>query len=209
MYRENRCRRKHHQLLHVEKGLEKEVQGEQSPAESSIAASVSGSAQGEEQWSLGQLAAQWIRTPKGGPCLAFWDSGSQVTLITNRAVQAMGLQAVPSPFVRLQCVGNDRGTTAKARYKVPLLDIGGRVVTLLAFGIENIMSPWQEGDLASMKAAFPDVPTGGGRGSEPARGARQPQPIPSGEEKSWRCRIVREPVRNRVHRLRQAASSER
>ncbi len=48
--RENRCRRKHHQMLHVEKGegLEKEVQGEQSPAESSIAASVSGSAQGEE-----------------------------------------------------------------------------------------------------------------------------------------------------------------
>jgi hypothetical protein len=69
--RENRCRRKHHQLLHVEKGLEKEMQGEQSPAESSIAASVSGSAQGEEQWSLGQLTAQWIRTPKGGPCLAF------------------------------------------------------------------------------------------------------------------------------------------
>jgi hypothetical protein len=84
-----------------------------------------------------------------------------VTLITNRAVQAMGLQAIPSPFVRLQCVGNDRGTTAKARYKVPLLDIGGRVVTLLAFGIENIMSPLQEGDLASMKAAFPEVPTGG------------------------------------------------
>jgi hypothetical protein len=74
--RENRCRRKHHQLLHVEKGLEKEEQGERSPAESSIAASVSGSAQGGEQWSLGQLAAQWIRTPKGGPCLAFWDTGS-------------------------------------------------------------------------------------------------------------------------------------
>ncbi len=159
--RENRCRRKHHQLLHVEKGLEKEVQGEQFPAESSIAASVSGLAQGGEQWSLGQLAAQWIRTPKGGPCLAFWDTGSQVTLITNRAVQAMGLQAIPSPFVRLQCVGNDRGTTAKARYKVPLLDIGGRAVTLLAFGIENIMSPLQEGDLASMKAAFPEVPLGG------------------------------------------------
>jgi hypothetical protein len=84
-----------------------------------------------------------------------------VTLITNRAVQAMGLQAIPSPFVRLQCVGNDRGTTAKARYKVPLLDIGGRVVTLLAFGIENIMSPLQEGDLVYMKAVFPEVPTGG------------------------------------------------
>ncbi len=28
-----------------------------------------------------------------GPHLAFWDTGSQVTLVTNRAVQAMGLQA--------------------------------------------------------------------------------------------------------------------
>jgi hypothetical protein len=84
-----------------------------------------------------------------------------VTLITNRAVQAKGLQAIPSPLVRLKCVGDGRGTTAKAQYKVPLLDIGGRVVTLLAFGIENIMPPLKEGDLASMKAAFPEVPTGG------------------------------------------------
>ncbi len=158
---ENKCRRKHHRLLHVEKGLERERQGERSPVESSVAASVSGSAQMGEQWSSGQLVAQWIRTPKGGPCLAFWDTGSQVTLITNRAVQAMGLQAIPSQFVRLQCVGDGRGTTAKAQYKVPLLDIGGRVVTLLAFGIESIMPPLKEGDLASMKAAFPEVPTDG------------------------------------------------
>ncbi len=156
--RENRCRRKHHQLLHVEKGLEKEEQGERSPAESSIAASVSGSVQGEEQWSLGQLVAQWIRTPKGGPCLTFWDTGSLVTLITNKMVQVMGLQAVPSPFVRLQCIGDGHDTTVKAQYKVPLLDIGGQVVTILAFGIENIMSPLKEGDLASMRAAFPEVP---------------------------------------------------
>jgi hypothetical protein len=80
-----------------------------------------------------------------------------VTLITNRAVQAMGLQAIPSPFVRLESVGDGRGTTAK----VPLLDIGGRVVTLLAYGIESIMSPLKEGDLASMRAVFPEVPTDG------------------------------------------------
>jgi hypothetical protein len=158
---ENRCRRKHHQLLHVEKGLEEERQGERPPVESSVAASVSGSAQVGEQRSPGQLVAQWIRTPKGGPRLAFWDTGSQVTLITNRAVQAMGLQAIPSPFMRLHCVGGGRGTMARARYKVPLLDIGGRVVTLDAFGVENIMPPLEEGDLASMKTAFPEVPAGG------------------------------------------------
>ncbi len=159
--RENRCRRKHHQLLLVEKGLEEERQGEQPSAESSVAASVSGSAQAGEQWSPGQLVTEWICTPKGGPRLAFWDTGSQVTLITNRAVQAMGLQAIPSPFVKLHCVGGGRGTTARARYKVPLIDIGGRVVTINAFGVENIMPPLEEGDLASMKAEFPEVPAGG------------------------------------------------
>ena len=122
--RENRCRRKHHQLLHVEKELEEERQGEQPPAESSVAASVSGSAQAGEQWSPGQLVTEWIRTPKGGPRLTFWDTGSQVTLITNRAVQAMGLQAIPSPFVKLHGIGGGRDTTARARNKVPLIDIG-------------------------------------------------------------------------------------
>ncbi len=159
--RENRCRRKHHQLLHVEKGLEEERQGEQPPAESSVAASVSGSAHTGEQWSPGQLVTEWIRTPKGGPRLAFWDTGSQVTLITNRAVQAMGLQAIPSPFVRLDGIGGSRGTTVRARYKVPLIDIGGRVVKMDAFGVENITSPLEGGDLAAMKAAFPEVPAGG------------------------------------------------
>jgi hypothetical protein len=49
---------------------------------------------------------------------------------------------------------------AKAQYKVPLLDIGGPVVTLFAFGIESIMPPLKEGNLA-LKAAFPEVPTDG------------------------------------------------
>ncbi len=84
-----------------------------------------------------------------------------MTLITNRAVQAMGLQAIPSQFVKLHCVGGGRGTTARARYKVPLIDTGKRTVTIDAFCVENIMPPLEEGDLASMKAAFPEVPAGG------------------------------------------------
>jgi hypothetical protein len=42
-----------------------------------------------------------------------------------------------------------------------LIDIGGRVVTIDAFGVENIMPLLEEGDLAAMKAAFPEVPAGG------------------------------------------------
>ena len=73
----------------------------------------------------------------------------------------MGLQAIPSPFVKLHGIGGGCDTTARARYKVPLTDIGGRVVTIDAFGVENIMPPLEEGDLAAMKAAFPEVPAGG------------------------------------------------
>jgi hypothetical protein len=47
------------------------------------------------------------------------------------------------------------------RYNVPILDVGGRVITPIAYGIEHIMSPLKKGDLASMRPAFPEVPTGG------------------------------------------------
>jgi hypothetical protein len=47
------------------------------------------------------------------------------------------------------------------RYNVPILDVGGRVITPIAYGIEHIMSPLKKGDLASMRAAFPEVSTGG------------------------------------------------
>jgi hypothetical protein len=73
----------------------------------------------------------------------------------------MGLRAVPSSPLKLEGIGDGHGTTTRARYKVPLLDIGGRVITPLAFGVEHIMSPMKEGDLASMRAAFPEVPTDG------------------------------------------------
>ncbi len=35
------------------------------------------------------------------------------------------------------------------------------MVAIGAFGVENIMPPLEEGDLASMKTAFPEVPAGG------------------------------------------------
>ncbi len=51
------------------------------------------------------------------------------------------------------------------RYNVPILDVGGRVITSIAYGIEHIMSPLK-GDLASMRAAF--------RRCQPAGWSRQP-----------------------------------
>ncbi len=41
-----------------------------------------------------QLVAQWVNTKVGVPFLVFWDTGSQVTLTTHKAAQALKLQAI-------------------------------------------------------------------------------------------------------------------
>ena len=46
------------------------------------------------------------------------------------------------------------------RYKVPLIDIDGRTVLVTAYGIERIMAPLEEGNLAPMRATLPEVPAG-------------------------------------------------
>jgi hypothetical protein len=44
---------------------------------------------------------------------------------------------------------------------VPLIDTGGRVITVTAYGIENIMSPLESGDITLMRETFPEVPNSG------------------------------------------------
>jgi hypothetical protein len=52
-----------------------------------------------------QLVAQWISTKGGAPALVFWDTGSQVTLITQRMAHTLGLSAIPSSPLRLESIG--------------------------------------------------------------------------------------------------------
>jgi hypothetical protein len=63
--------------------------------------------------------------------------------------------------LNLSGVGDSHRTQATVRYKVLLLDLGRRVILVTAHGIKCIIFPLKEGDLASMKEAFPEVPTGG------------------------------------------------
>jgi hypothetical protein len=53
------------------------------------------------------------------------------------------------------------GARCPVQYKVLLIDTGGRVVLVTAYWIELIMSCLKEGNLAPMRAAFPEVPAGG------------------------------------------------
>ncbi len=91
----------------------------------------------------------------------FWDTGSQVTLITYKAAQAMDLPAIPGSPLRLEGIGNGHRPRAATRFKVPLVDTGGRVTTVTAYGVDSIMSPLGGGDITLMREAFPEVPTGG------------------------------------------------
>jgi hypothetical protein len=108
-----------------------------------------------------QLVAQWISTKGGVPALVFWDTGSQVTLITQKMAHALGLAAVPSSPLRLEGIGEGHCPRAATRFKVPLVDTGGRAITVTAYGVDFIMSPLVGGDIMLMRETFPEVPAGG------------------------------------------------
>jgi hypothetical protein len=108
-----------------------------------------------------QLVAQWISTKGGAPALVFWDTGSQVTLITQKMAHALGLVAIPSLPLRLEGIGEGHRPRAATRFKVPLVDTGGRTIVVTAYGVDVIMSPLVGGDITLMRETFPEVPAGG------------------------------------------------
>ncbi len=108
-----------------------------------------------------QLVAQWISTKGGVPALVFRDTGSQVTLITQKMAHTLGLVAIPSSPLRLEGIGEGHRPQAATRFKVPLVDTGGRAIAVTAYGVDVIMSPLVGGDITLMKEAFPEVPVGG------------------------------------------------
>jgi hypothetical protein len=108
-----------------------------------------------------QLVAQLVSTKGGVPALVFWDTGSQATLVTQKMAHALGLTAIPSSPLRLEGVGEGHRPRAATRFKVPLVDTGGRAITVTAYGVDVIMSSLVGGDVTLMRETFPEVPAGG------------------------------------------------
>jgi hypothetical protein len=108
-----------------------------------------------------QLVAQWISTKGGVPALVFWDTVSQVTLITRKMALTLGLVAIPSSPLTLEGIREGHRPRAATRFKVPLVDTGGRAITVTAYGVDIIMSPLVGGDITLMRETFPEVPASG------------------------------------------------
>jgi hypothetical protein len=81
--------------------------------------------------------------------------------MTHGAAKGMGLKPIPGPPLNLMGVGNGQRTRSMVRYKVPLVDTGGRTVEVAAYGMSHIMDPLEKTDLRLMRAVFPEAPTGG------------------------------------------------
>ncbi len=197
-----KCKRAHHQLLHVDGKQSRcphQYLGGDAVSKQRYAQAAAAMAHAVHQPPV-QLVTQRIRAAAGKSCLALWDNGSQVTLTTHKAAREMGLEPIPGPPLKLMGVGDSQKTRSTVRYKIPLFDIGGRTVEVTAYGMDHIMAPLEAVDSTWMRAVFPEVPTGG---LEAASG-RVDLLIGHDNYKS-----AAEPLRDRVVRLRQAARARR
>jgi hypothetical protein len=87
-------------------------------------------------------------------------------LMTHEAAKDMGLKPIPGPPLNLMGVGNNQKTRSTVRYKIPLVDTGGRTVEVAAYGMGHIMDPLETIDPKQMRAVFPEALTGERRPAE-------------------------------------------
>ena len=158
-----KCKGAHHQLLHVDGKQSRcppQYLGGDAASKQRCAQIAAARAQADHQPPV-QLMTQRIKAAAGKTCLALWDIGSQVTLATHKAAKEMGLEPILGEPLNLMGVGGSQKTKSTVRYKILLFDTGGRAVEVTAYGTDHIMAPLEAADSTWMRAAFPEVPTGG------------------------------------------------
>jgi hypothetical protein len=74
--------------------------------------------------------------------------------------EELGLRPIGGPPLRLNGLGSGPVVWSTARYKIPLVDVGGRVVELTAYGLDQITTNVEAVNPDSMQAMFPEVPSG-------------------------------------------------
>ncbi len=112
------CQGRHNYLLHVEQRKAKKSPKKSHPVQPSSMLGVPTPT--EDPGCEVQLVAQWVTTKGGVPSLVFWDTGSQVTLVTQKMAHAIGLTAIPSSPLRLEGIEDGYRPRAATRFKVPV-----------------------------------------------------------------------------------------
>jgi hypothetical protein len=100
-----KCKQSHHQLLHMEgkpelSSYHRTGRSASEPNKHPVHI-VAATAHLADQ-PPAQLVTQRIRTAAGEPCITFWDTGSQVTLMTHGAAKGLGLKPIPGPPLNLK-----------------------------------------------------------------------------------------------------------
>ncbi len=154
-----KCRKGHHSLLHDDGAEESTApqdveQEEEATCNSGMAAR-----------NPVQLMTQRVKDGGGASCLAFWDLGSQVSLVTTQYVQERKLVQMGKSFLKLSGLGSGPALRATYRYKVTLTRTDGQTVELVAHGLETIASNQDAIDPQILRQAFPEVPEGGLEGA--------------------------------------------
>ncbi len=129
-----KCGRGHHRLLHDDGGgggiASQDVELEEEASCNS----------GMSVRNPVQLMTQWVKDGGGESCLAFWDLGSQVSLVTTQYAQERKLIQMGRSSLKLNGLGSGPALRATYRYKVTLTRTDGQVVELVAHGLETIAS---------------------------------------------------------------------
>ncbi len=131
-----------------------------------------------------QLMTQWVKDEGGGSCLAFWDLGSQVSLVTTQYARERILEQMGRSSLKLSGLGSGTALKATYKYRVTLVQTDGQKVELIAHGLENIASNLDAIDPESEEG----IPRGPGRRArrsvregQPADQPRQPPSFPHGD----------------------------
>ena len=154
-----KCGRGHHRLLHDD-GIGGSIASQDAEREEEASCNSGMSVRNPVQ-----LMTQWVKDGGGESCLAFWDLGSQVSLVTTQYAQERKLVQMGRSSLKLSGLGSGPALRATYRYKVMLTHTNGQIVELVAHGLETIASNLDAIDPRVLRQAFPEVPEGGLEGA--------------------------------------------
>ena len=88
-----------------------------------------------------------------------WDSGAQVSLITQKKARELGLSGTTTKITIVK-IGNQRETVDSKIYKVPIIDSHGEVETFMAYSIPQISSEIESIDTTKLAEELGVNPVG-------------------------------------------------